>query len=50
MNWQIEIEIINIIKNSNNIKDKKDLYKKLFELFNNIFETFNFFQKMKYIF
>ena len=30
INWQIEIEIINIIKNSNNIKDKKELYKKLF--------------------
>jgi hypothetical protein len=45
VNWQIEIEIIDIIKNSNNIKDKKDLYKKLFELFNNIFEGFNFFSK-----
>ena len=45
VNWQIEIEIIDIIKNSNNIKDKKDLYKKLFELFNNVFEGFNFFSK-----
>ena len=45
VNWQIEIEIIDIIKNTNNIKGKKDLYKKLFELFNNIFEGFNFFSK-----
>ena len=45
INGEIELEIINIIKNFKNTDDKKHIYKKLFELFNNIFEQINFFSK-----
>ena len=45
INCEIEYEIINIIQNYKNTKDKKHIYIKLFELFNNIFEQIKFFSK-----
>ena len=45
INGQIEFEIIDIIKNFKNVKDKKHIYIKLFDLFNNIFEKLDLFSK-----
>ena len=45
INGEIELEILNIIQNSNNFKEKNNIYLKLFELFNNIFEQFDYFIK-----
>ena len=47
---KIEYELINIIENSDNDKDKKDIYKNLFQLLNNFFEQFNSNNKLDFNF
>ena len=47
---KIEYELINIIENSDNDKDKKDIYKNLFQLLNNFFEQFNSNNKLNFNF